>query len=89
VLECTARNGSLVVTVQDTGIGIPREQFPKLFHPFYQIDTGTTRKHEGTGLGLSICKRLTEMMGGTIAVDSQLGVGSRFTVQLPLLTGQA
>jgi signal transduction histidine kinase/integral membrane sensor domain MASE1 len=88
-LRCAVCNGCLVVTVQDTGIGISPEQFPKLFHPFYQVDTGTTRKHEGTGLGLSISKRLTEMMGGTVDVDSTLGVGSRFTVRLPLLAGQA
>jgi PAS domain S-box-containing protein len=88
-VRCATCNGSLVLSVQDTGIGVPREQLPKLFSPFYQVDTGITRKHEGTGLGLSITKRLTELMGGTIAVDSTLGVGSRFTVQLPLLAGQA
>jgi PAS domain S-box-containing protein len=88
-LRCAACNGSLSVSVQDTGIGIPREQFPNLFRPFSQLDSGTTRKHEGTGLGLSISKRLAEMMGGSIGVDSTLGEGSRFTVELPLQAGRA
>jgi len=55
-----------------------------LFSPFHQIDSGLARKHEGTGLGLSICKRLVEMMGGTIDVVSDYGKGSQFTVCLPL-----
>ncbi|MGZ5968658.1 MAG: ATP-binding protein, partial [Polyangiales bacterium] len=83
-LRCSMRQGNLVVAVQDTGIGIPREQFSQLFRPFHQVDTGTARKHEGTGLGLSICKRLVELMGGNITVESTLGVGSTFTVTVPL-----
>jgi signal transduction histidine kinase len=88
-LRCAARRGNLVVAVQDTGIGIPREQWKQLFRPFHQVDTGTTRKHEGTGLGLSICKRLVDLMEGSIAVESTVDVGSTFTVTLPLRRGEA
>ncbi|WP_323696696.1 transporter substrate-binding domain-containing protein [Thiorhodovibrio litoralis] len=74
----------LVFRVSDTGIGIGPELMAQLFEPFQQADSSTTRSYGGTGLGLSICKRLTELMGGTIAVDSQPDVGSVFTVRLRL-----
>lgn len=64
--------------VKDTGIGIADEQLTKLFQPFSQVDTTTTRKYGGTGLGLTISKHLCELMGGRIWVESQLGVGSVF-----------
>ncbi len=72
------------IAVADTGVGIAPDDLPALFTPFYQIDTGLTRQHEGTGLGLAICRRLTELLGGTIGVASQPGQGSTFTVSLPL-----
>jgi signal transduction histidine kinase/ligand-binding sensor domain-containing protein len=64
--------------VQDTGIGIPKAGLDRLFHSFSQVDASTTRKYGGTGLGLAISKRLTELLGGTISVESEEGIGSRF-----------
>lgn len=70
--------------VQDTGIGISQEAQKHLFQPFAQADSGTTRKYGGTGLGLVICKRLIELMGGTLSMHSQLGVGTTFTASIRL-----
>ncbi len=69
---------TLEFSVQDTGIGLTKEQAGRLFKSFSQADSTTTRKYGGTGLGLSISKKLTEMMGGKISVESQYGKGSRF-----------
>ncbi|MCW2247636.1 signal transduction histidine kinase/ActR/RegA family two-component response regulator/HAMP domain-containing protein [Azospirillum fermentarium] len=70
-------------TVSDTGIGIPPDALPGLFRAFSQADTTTTRRFGGSGLGLAISRKLVEMMGGSIAVDSTPGQGSRFTVEIP------
>ncbi|EDX86183.1 PAS fold family [Synechococcus sp. PCC 7335] len=75
----------LQFAVKDTGIGIPKHKLDKLFKPFSQVDSSVTRKHGGTGLGLSICKRLVELMGGQMWVESELGCSStfHFSIQLP------
>jgi len=68
----------LHVVVADTGTGIPPDRLPTVFDAFTQVDASTTRKYGGTGLGLAICKRLTDLMGGRIWVESELGKGSEF-----------
>jgi PAS domain S-box-containing protein len=78
-------NGMCILSVEDTGIGMKPEDIPKLFQPFYQIDSGTARKNEGTGLGLSICKKILDLMNGSIDVQSKLGEGSTFTIQFPVI----
>jgi PAS domain S-box-containing protein len=75
---------SVHLRVSDTGIGIKPEDLSKLFQPFRQLDSGLQRQHDGTGLGLAICRRLTELLGGTIVAESKLGHGSTFTVVLPM-----
>ncbi len=69
--------------VIDTGIGIPREKQHKLFQPFSQLDESVTRRYEGTGLGLALSKQIVQALGGTIEVESEVGVGSTFTVWIP------
>ncbi len=76
----------LRLSVVDTGIGIAPEDQPKLFQPFFQIDSALNRQYVGTGLGLPLVKRIVELHGGHVAVSSALGAGSTFDVDLPLLS---
>ena len=69
--------------ITDSGIGMTPAQLAKLFQPFTQAEASTARKYGGTGLGLTITKRFCEMMGGSIQVESELGKGSTFTMELP------
>ena len=83
-LRLATDGGSLIVSVTDTGIGIAPEKLQALFQPFHQVDASMSRRYEGTGLGLYISKRLAELHGGTIRLDSTPGQGTRATVMLPL-----
>ncbi|MDZ8235767.1 MAG: ATP-binding protein [Nostoc sp. ChiQUE01a] len=76
--------GSITFTVRDTGIGMSHRQQQQLFQPFTQGDTSTTKRYGGTGLGLAISRHFCQMMGGEIIVNSQSGVGSTFTIRLPM-----
>ncbi len=78
-------NAHVRFTVWDTGIGISAENLPRLFQPFIQLDARLSRQYEGSGLGLTLVKRLTDLHGGRTEVESQLGVGSQFSVILPWL----
>ena len=92
--RCASRrtqNGETSVTfaVADTGIGIAQEYHHAIFHDFAQIDSPIQKRLRGTGLGLSLSKRLAELLGGTVALESELGTGSTFSVTLPLHVPQA
>jgi heavy metal sensor kinase len=79
------REGQMaVVAIKDTGVGIPAEDIPLIFERFYRVDKSRSRAEGGTGLGLAICRHIAQAHGGKIEVESQVGVGSTFSVWLPL-----
>src|SRR5439155_15298019 len=82
-------NGTLKLTVSDTGIGMKKEALDYIFEEFRQADMSSTRRYGGTGLGLAIVRRFVNLMGGDIGVESEVGKGSKFTVTIPMnLKGQ-
>ena len=89
VADAHAEELDLVVTVSDTGIGIPPEEQASIFDAFHQVGSDTARSYGGAGLGLAICLELVTLMGGVIAVDSEPGRGSRFTFSVKLRPARA
>jgi signal transduction histidine kinase len=81
-LDPSTRLG-LRISVRDSGIGIPPEKQEHIFEPFFQVDSSSTREYGGTGLGLTLAKQYVEAHGGRIWVESEVGLGSVFTVSLP------
>jgi signal transduction histidine kinase len=75
--------------VSDTGIGIKAKDIRRLFKEFEQLDSGASRRHQGTGLGLALIRKMVELQGGTVGVESEAGQGSCFTVVLPVVTAEA
>ena len=82
-LDVERSRGHILFRVADTGIGLSHEQIAKLFEPFSQIHTGRENAQQGTGLGLTITRRLAQMLGGDVSLESELGKGSVFTISLP------
>jgi signal transduction histidine kinase len=82
-VRCAVADDRLEITIEDSGIGIDSDVLPMIFTEFYQADGDLTRRQGGSGLGLAISRRLAQLMGGDIHVQSRLGEGSRFTLQLP------
>jgi two-component system sensor histidine kinase BarA len=84
LLKAEAEAGQLVLTVNDTGVGIAPEEQDLVFEKFRQSGNPLTREHAGTGLGLSIVREISKLLGGNVSLQSELGRGSTFTVRLPL-----
>ena len=83
-ISASQQNGCFRLTVSDTGIGIQKEHLNKIFEEFHRVDSSSIKKYRGTGLGLAIVKKFVNLLGGEIAVESEVGRGSVFTVTLPM-----
>lgn len=83
-VEVGSQEGFAVLKVKDTGVGIPADELPRMFERFHRVQQVTGRTHEGTGIGLSLIKELVQLHNGDISVESELHVGSTFTVKIPL-----
>lgn len=83
VVEIGVKNNNCVISIEDTGMGIPKEQIPRLFERFYRVDKARSRANGGTGLGLAIVKHILISFNGAIEVESEVGVGSKFTLTIP------
>jgi two-component system phosphate regulon sensor histidine kinase PhoR len=84
LVKAVKSEGSLALSVEDTGIGIEEEHLSRIFERFYRVDKGRSRSMGGTGLGLSIVKHIVNLYDGNISVESEPGKGTKFTIQLPL-----
>lgn len=88
ILQVSTFDSYLEFSVRDTGIGIPEKEIAHLFDPFFQVGSRVQGHFQGSGLGLAICEKLVHLMGGDIAVESEPGLGSLFTIRIPLLGAQ-
>jgi hypothetical protein len=88
VVDISGTEDKVVVSIKDSGIGIPNEDMPHLFQKFYRVDNVDTREIGGTGLGLYLCRRLAETMGGRIWAESEYKKGSTFYLELPRISSQ-
>jgi len=82
-IQAVEQDGHVAISVQDTGIGIAQEERERIFEEFHQIDSSAARAYPGTGLGLALVRKLVELLGGVVWVESELGAGSNFTFTLP------
>jgi len=89
ILSADQRGDQLIITVEDTGIGISSDHFERIFEPFWQVEQKATRRAGGTGLGLTVTRRLAMLLGGDVSVKSTPGEGTTFTICLPIRAGEA
>jgi signal transduction histidine kinase len=82
----SVRGELIIVTVEDSGIGIREEHLERIFDPFWQVEQGRSRTIEGTGLGLNVARRLARIMGGDVVASSEPGSGTRFSLSLPRIS---
>ena len=85
-VECDCQDGQAVLAVSDTGIGIPKDELPRLFEEFFRGQMAKQTVQHGTGLGLTIVKRVVDLHGGRIDVESEMGRGTTFRIRLPACT---